>query len=141
MYQHVLAAVDLSDNSDVVLKAAKKFIALGAKVSVVHVCPGRVSGYGEATSHNHIANEMQCKQEVFPEFKRIVEAAGVDQSHMQLFVGSPAEALHKFAEDKSCDLILVGSHGTEGVRTLLGSTAHAVLQGASCDVLTVRIYD
>jgi universal stress protein A len=37
------------------------------------------------------------------------------------------------------DLIVIGSHGREGIQRLLGSTANAVLHGAPCDVLAVRI--
>jgi len=37
------------------------------------------------------------------------------------------------------DLIVVGSHGRHGLSLLLGSTANAVLHGAPCDVLAVRI--
>jgi len=39
------------------------------------------------------------------------------------------------------DLVIVGSHGRHGVRLLLGSTANAVLHGAECDVLAVRVQD
>ena len=35
--------------------------------------------------------------------------------------------------------LVVGSHGRHGLALLLGSTANAVLHGAPCDVLAVRI--
>ena len=44
-------------------------------------------------------------------------------------------------ERLKADLIIVGSHGRHGVRLLLGSTANAILHGAKCDVLAVRIPD
>jgi universal stress protein A len=36
-------------------------------------------------------------------------------------------------------LIVIGTHGQKGLQLLLGSTANAVLHGAGCDVLAVRI--
>jgi len=45
-----------------------------------------------------------------------------------------------FAEIAGADLIIIGSHARTGVkRLMLGSTANAVLHGAPCDVLVVRI--
>jgi universal stress protein A len=35
--------------------------------------------------------------------------------------------------------IVIGTHGQKGLQLLLGSTANAVLHGAGCDVLSVRI--
>ncbi len=43
------------------------------------------------------------------------------------------------AREHGADLIVVGSHGRHGLALLLGSTANAVLHGAPCDVLAVRI--
>ena len=48
-------------------------------------------------------------------------------------------AIIKFAESESIDLIVIGSKGRTGFkRTLLGSVASAVLSYARCPVLTVR---
>ena len=141
MYQHILVAIDLGNNAKVVLAKAKMFQKLGAHLKIVHVCQGRVTGYGEATSNNHIANNIQLKQAVYPAFKTAIESAGLVDAEKQLLTGDVADVLHKVASEGPCDLIVVGSHGTEGVKTLLGSTAHAVLQGAGCDVLTINIDD
>ena len=41
--------------------------------------------------------------------------------------------------DLDPDLIIVGSHGRNGLALLLGSTSTGVLHGAGCDVLAVRV--
>ncbi len=56
-----------------------------------------------------------------------------------LEAGQTARQLHEIANREAVDLIVIGSHGRHGVQLLLGSTANAVLHGASCDVLAVRI--
>ena len=54
---------------------------------------------------------------------------------------SPAdiEGLVKIAREKSIELVVIGTHGQKGLQLLLGSTANAVLHGAGCDVLSVRV--
>ncbi|MBN9231993.1 MAG: universal stress protein, partial [Legionella sp.] len=43
------------------------------------------------------------------------------------------------AKELNCELIIVGSHSTTGLTSLLGSTAHATVNHAPCDVLTLRV--
>jgi nucleotide-binding universal stress UspA family protein len=51
----------------------------------------------------------------------------------------PAEALIATADEQGADLIVLGSlHDRTIVDRLLGSTAEAVVKGATCDVLIVR---
>jgi len=54
-------------------------------------------------------------------------------------VGDPAKELVRFARDTGVDLIVVGSHGDKGLRTLvLGSVAERVIRDAPCPVLVIR---
>jgi universal stress protein A len=43
------------------------------------------------------------------------------------------------AEELDADLIVLGTHGRHGLGLMLGSTANAVLHGAPCDVLAVKV--
>lgn len=140
MYRHVLVAVDLLDSDITVLKSAAKIAAVNqSRLTVLHVCDPHVTGYGEAMSRHHIANEMQVKQQCFPRLKTMIDSAGIVGSDKQLLFGDPAEVVHHYSAEHGCDLIVVGSHGYSGVKALLGSTANKVVQGASCDVYTVRL--
>jgi universal stress protein A len=49
--------------------------------------------------------------------------------------------VHRVAEEQQVDLVVTGSHGRHGLALILGSTANAILHGAKCDVLAVRITD
>ena len=44
----------------------------------------------------------------------------------------------RVASEYKIDLIVAGSHGKHGLALLLGSTAHAILNSAPCDMLIVR---
>jgi universal stress protein A len=54
-------------------------------------------------------------------------------------LGATKFEIARVAKENTFDLIVVGSHGRHGVALLLGSTANAVLHGAPCDVLAVRV--
>jgi len=145
MYQNILVAIDLLASDSPVLKSAVELACLyHSNLTVIHVCEAHVTGYGEATSQHHIANEMQIKQQRYPQLKAMIDQElkgknNYNSIEPQLLFGRPADAIHHYAQQHQCDLIIVGSHGYSGVKALLGSTANKVLHGASCDVYTVRI--
>ena len=54
-------------------------------------------------------------------------------------MGDPAPSIAGAARDWAADLVVIGSHGREGVdRVLLGSVAEGVARRAPCPVLIVR---
>lgn len=54
-------------------------------------------------------------------------------------IGRPADEIVRFAADHPIDLIVMGTHGREGVaRVLIGSVAETVVRRATCPVLTVH---
>lgn len=53
--------------------------------------------------------------------------------------GTVASKIHQLSAELNSDLVVVGTHGKQGVRLLLGSTANAVMHGAHCDALSVRV--
>jgi|SRR5271166_2569311 len=55
-------------------------------------------------------------------------------------LGDPASAILKIAEETEADLIVMATHGREGIsRALLGSVAEKVLREAPCPVLSLRL--
>ena len=53
--------------------------------------------------------------------------------------GDPADEIIRAAQDLEVDLVILGSHGTSGIkRFLLGSVSRRVLEYASCSVLIVK---
>jgi len=54
--------------------------------------------------------------------------------------GSPSRKIVRYAEEKECDLIAMGTHGRGGIdRLLLGSVAERVVRSSEVPVLTVRV--
>jgi len=53
--------------------------------------------------------------------------------------GSPARAIVNYARDNAMNLIVMGTHGRNGLaHLLLGSVTEQVVRSAECPVLTVR---
>ncbi|MCZ6873131.1 MAG: universal stress protein [bacterium] len=68
------------------------------------------------------------------------EVAGVE-SKTELAWGRVPEVVCRVAQDRGCDLIVVGSRGLTGFkRLMLGSISNAVAAKAPCPVLVVKWY-
>ncbi len=137
-YKHILACLDLSEESEQVLATASSLAeAYQAKLSICHVLEPIIFAYGgdipmdltELQEHMHSRASKHLEQ----------LSCGVDIEQRHTLVGQAAAEIHLLCELQRLDLVVVGSHGSQGLSLLLGSTANAVLHGASTDVLAVRI--
>ncbi|MFC5698694.1 universal stress protein [Pseudomonas sp. GCM10022186] len=140
-YQHILVAVDLTDECHPVVRRAQALAqANKAKLSLVHVVePMAMAFGGDVPMDLSMLQQQQFDQarERLQTFAGIYSELTADQRH--LAYGQPRQEIHRLAEEQDCDLIVVGSHGRHGLALLLGSTANDVLHGAPCDVLAVRL--
>ncbi|BAU75143.1 universal stress protein [Metapseudomonas furukawaii] len=140
-YQHILVAVDLTDECHPVVRRAQALAqASKARLSLVHIVePMAMAFGGDVPMDLSMLQQQQFEQAR----ERLATFAGgyaeitADQRH--LAYGQPRQEIHRLAEEQGCDLIVVGSHGRHGLALLLGSTANDVLHGAPCDVLAVRL--
>ncbi len=140
MYKHILFATDLSDETDFLLKSVRSQRSYnGAQLSLVHVVEP-LPGYSYA--YLGIENvEEQLIDEAKGALARLGEKLEVQKDHQWVEIGPAKTKILKVADDIKADLIICGSHGRHGLSLLLGSTANAILHGAKCDVLTVRLPD
>ncbi len=143
-YSKVLVAVDLSEESGSIIERALAICAPGAEVHLAYVQEPMEAVYMGVVPYGPVFVGMdQVEDRLQKELKGKLESWG--QSHgiaaerTHFLSGSPARELHRFADEQGVDLIVLGTHGQKGVQLLLGSTANAVLHGAGCDVLAVRV--
>ena len=140
-YQHILVAVDLTDECHPVVRRAQALAqANKAKLSLVHIVePMAMAFGGDVPMDLSMLQQQQFEQarERLQTFVGAYSELTADQRH--LAYGQPRQEIHRLAEEQGCDLIVVGSHGRHGLALLLGSTANDVLHGAPCDVLAVRL--
>jgi nucleotide-binding universal stress UspA family protein len=57
----------------------------------------------------------------------------------EVHMGRPFMEIIRYAREKTCDLIVIGTHGRTGLsHVLMGSTVEKVIRKAPCPVLSVR---
>lgn len=138
MYKHILYATDLTDETQYVLEKVRGIRGYtNATLSLVHVVEP-LPGY----SYAYLGIE-DIEGQLIAEAKQAIEKLGtklnVAKQDQFVEVGPTKTKILSIAEEIKADLIICGSHGRHGLSLLLGSTANAILHGAKCDVLTVRL--
>lgn len=139
-YQHVLIALDLTEESTQILERATQ-VAAGSKMSLIYVIEPLAYAYGGDIPMDLSEVQNQLQQQATEQLAKLAVAHDVPNDRQHVVIGQPAGEIHRLAEEEDVDLIVVGSHGRQGLALLLGSTANGVLHGTKCDVLAVRVKD
>lgn len=138
MYTHILFATDLTEDTEYLINKVRSIQGFtNAKLSLVHVVEP-LPGYSYA--YLGIEDiEGQLIEEARQSIEKLSEKFNINKSNLYVEIGPTKTKILKVADDINADLIVCGSHGRHGLSLLLGSTANAILHGAKCDVLTVRL--
>lgn len=137
-YKNILVATDLHSDALPVVRHAVDMVKMNhAKLSIVNVIPAvpyyMASGLSSvADVEDELADQAKKR---FDRFKPRLKELNVE---FIICHGSPKIEIVKVAKEIKADLIIIGSHGHNGVRQILGSTASGVSHRAPCDVLIVR---
>ena len=139
-YQHLLAAVDFSPSTEVMMQRAVDLAGhYGARLSLIHVVEYLPVALDAELMLPPLAGvEEQLLDNARKRLEQLSESLGMKECSRFVELGSTKLEILRVAEAQGVDLIVVGSHGRHGLARMLGSTASAVLQGAHCDVLAVR---
>lgn len=139
-YQRIIVAVDFSDEADQVLERASGMAKHHqAELHILHVEEPLNLAYGGDIPMDFSGIQEQLHTQATENIQRVGERFGVASERQHVVTGRPDAQIHALAESLRADLIIIGSHGRKGLALLLGSNANAVLHGASCDVLAVRV--
>ena len=141
-YQHLLVAVDFTESISKVVERAQEIAkSSGSKLSIVHVVEPAPVDFLDQTMLVDINLDELLKKTAQQQLNSLAAKYSIEEEDCYLEVGAVKSEIFKLIDSLSVDLLLVGSHGRHGLSLLLGSTANAVLHGASCDVLAVRVND
>ena len=163
----ILYATDLSENARLAFAYAVSLADLyGAGLTLLHVLPEipelldkNVIGYISAERWEEIKaqnvqearetliGKSRGRQAVKEVLHQFCKDTGADQKcadfvpdDIVVVRGNPVEQILKTAAAKSCDLIVMGSHGYGALEdAMLGGTARRVLRRANVPVLLVRL--
>ena len=137
--KNILCPVDLTPHSGKAMKVAME-LAQHFKPAVVH-CMNVVINPDTADSKNKQAHIDQLVQNAQSDLHEFIEKYTLPEvtcvPHIK--VGSPAELIVDFAETYPVDLIVMATHGREGLtHYFVGSVAEKVVQQSKVPVLTIR---
>lgn len=140
LYQHVLVAVDLTDEADEVLNKAKAIAeACNARLTLVHVVEPLSVTYGSDIPLDMTTIHDEITQQARDHINKLAKKINIEKNDQHVVYGRPEQEVHRIAEKNEIDLIVVGSHGRHGIALIFGSTSTNILHGAICDVLAVRV--
>ena len=135
----ILVPVDFNPTSDAALRygieLARRF---AARLYLLHV-PEHVGEAAEAEYPIGIFETMQNAAHDRLWHLLTDEEARELRPECAMRTGAPADEIVRYASEHDIDVVVMGTHGREGVaRVLLGSVAEKVVRRAPCPVLTVR---
>jgi universal stress protein A len=137
-YNKILVAIDVYASESVVLEKALKMANKPADISLVYVTLANVyfEPYGVSVGGDFVG---EIRQQAEQRLKKTAKKYAIPDSQVYICMGSPADEIHNTASEIKADLIVIGTHGQNGLKLLLGSTANGVLHGVKCDVLAVKV--
>jgi len=134
-YQDILAPTNFEIQSKQSVLIAKNIFPK-AKISVFHASEkiyieGPYTVVGDDLSHYNKMAKVCAKKEMKDFIKDVSAEKG------EVLDGKPdnKKVILKYIEKNSCDLVVIGSQGTTGLKALLGGVATYILQRSPCDVL------
>lgn len=141
-YHHVLFCTDLSSESEQIGARAKQIAENHtAKLSIVHVIEHTPMIYGSGEFAVPVDLELEETLETKAKESIAKQAASLQISTENQFVllGSKKEEISHLAEERNCDLIVIGAHDKHGLALLFSSTTDSIIHALPCDVLAVRV--
>ncbi|MGB9430035.1 MAG: universal stress protein [Gammaproteobacteria bacterium] len=140
-YQHILIAVDLSQDSETVARRGQELAGrYNAKLSFLHVVEFiPVDPAGEALLPPPLDMEGELVQGAHQRLDSLCAKLGLQKATRRVEVGNIKAEILRVTAEEHADLLVLGSRGRHGLALLLGSTEKSILHKAPCDVLAVRL--
>jgi nucleotide-binding universal stress UspA family protein len=146
MFKNILIPTDGSEQSQHAVRTGVELAKLHhGRITGIHVIPDyhlliAYEGAFDPITEERIEEEARARADSYLAFiRKTAEEAGVPCDTVCETSDPPYDAILKAADTKSCDLILMTSHGRKGLAAvLLGSETRKVLTHTRVPVLVVR---
>ena len=143
--KRILVATDFGEAAGAALQYGRELARMsGARLDVVHVADNVMArGFGAdgfTVDFSAMQRDLEAAERRQLEALVDLEDGSIVKAKPVLLISSsPAVAIAHYAKESEADLIVMGTHGRNGVTHLLmGSVAERVVRIAPCPVLTVR---
>lgn len=145
----VLVPIDFSECSRRALDFAVEYIqSVPSELYLFHVFEpmSRMSFVGKKLADRLDAELERMEGMAIGELERMVKNQEVKKKlknfHCRVANGKPWEEILRMAGNINADIIMIGSHGREGIeRALIGSQTEKVVRRAPCTVVCVKARD
>ncbi|NJB68198.1 nucleotide-binding universal stress UspA family protein [Desulfobaculum xiamenense] len=140
--RRILCAIDFSEHSPIVADYALALAkSTGAELTVLYAAPSFDQYLSFDVPLTHIEDLVGGIMKGAAERMRAFVAERFPGMKVtpRVTAGYPAQEILGEARNMSADLIVIGTHGRQGVdRIIFGSVAEKVVRSSFCPVLTVR---
>ena len=139
MYNKILAVVDLSAESGLIVERAKAMAGTQAMLALLHVVEYvPLEPMGE-TVLPAVQIEGELVERATQKLGHLATEHGLSAAQQMIVVGSIKAEIQHAAQRFGADLIVMGNHERHGLKALVNFTEDAVLHTAPCDVLAVHL--
>ena len=155
IYENVLVPYDKSDHAKHALETALKLVS-DDKKAVVHVlyvveapemhdAAFSVAARMAGVQSIDVSSEQQMKraycdrhkQDVLQNIEPLI-AGCPNEVCVEVATGRPHHAILDYANERGCDLIVMGCRGLNALQGMIGSVSYAVLRSSSVPVFIVK---
>ncbi|MEL7499486.1 MAG: universal stress protein [Planctomycetota bacterium] len=133
---HVLCAIDVNDYDPQVVELAAEFaVQLGAQLDLLHVSDAPDPNTAAWPAYLGAPNVVAEDHAILDMIDCQVEGMMLRKHHL---IGNPTQKILGFAERNPPVLLVMGTHGRQGLQRIFGSVASRVLRRAECPVVVLR---
>jgi universal stress protein A len=119
IYTHLLAAIELNDSGEGVLKRARDLAGFfGARLSVVHAVEYIPLDAGETMIAAPMDLSLQLSEQAREQLRALCERAGVAADSAQVVPGGVVTEILRLSDDLKADLIVIGHQQRSGLAAL-----------------------
>ena len=143
MTSHVLCAVEPNDEArDVTRIAAYIAQQQGARLTLLHVVPPMWQPYADLNFTPVVEAQVALEEDLLnssrESLQKLTQTGAAQSADVIVQRGDPVHTIAEQAGSMDDVLIVMGVHNRSGLKRLLGSTAHGVLNNTDCPMLLVH---
>lgn len=137
-YKHILVAIDLSDDSHVIVgKAAELAKALDAKLSLIHIDVNYAELYTGLIDINLSDAQHRMADEAQKQLQALADKANYPVSHTLVGSGDLSEEICHAIDDMNIELVVCGHHQDFWSKIL--SSAKQLINRSPVDMLMIPL--
>jgi len=141
--KHILCAVEPNDEARDILQIAAHIAAReGSDLTLMHIVPPMWQPYADLNFTPLIEAQVALEEDLLNTAREnldtMLKATGATADKIIVKRGDPVSNITEHAQELGDSMIVMGVHNRRGLKRLLGSTAHGVLNGTDKPILLIH---